>query len=187
VVLRVRFLGDKADVKIKRNLARNKDEVAVASRQALVEARRRILEAGRADIKKGGNFGLRWTNSLQGEITPREGKIINMILTIFHIIPYARIFEYGGVIKGKPLLWIPLPWSRFKGRARDFPGRLFRVDREGKNPLLMQNKGGVAEAKYVGVKQVRQKRRFHLRPIIRRVAKQIPFLYRRAARLARRR
>lgn len=175
-------------VVMRRNMQRNYGKIADTSRLALGEAERRILVAGREDITKGGNFGQRWQRSLQGEITP-AGRTANLTLRIFHSIPYAYIFEYGGLIRGRPLLWIPLPWNTFKGRARDYPGRLFRVDRKGKkNPLLMASTGsGEAEAKYVGVKQVRQKRRFHLRPIIRRVAKTIPFLYRRAARLAKRR
>lgn len=152
--------------------------VADAARYALFEARARILEGGRADMKTGGNFGSdRWQKGLQGTITPEGVRTANLTLTIIHTTPFALIHEYGGVINGKPLLWIPLPWSSFKGRAKDYPGKLFRVDRKkkGKNPLLLTYTGG--RPVYVGVKSVKLKRRWHIRPIIRSVARQVPGLF----------
>lgn len=187
--LKFRVFGERVGPAFRRNLDLTYGRLADATRFALNDARNRIITAGRADIAKGGNFGRRWQEGLKADITPEGRRTANLIMSVYHEIPYARVFEFGALIKGRPLLWIPLPWNPHKVRARDFPGRLFRVNRKGKkNPLLMQSDGaGKATAMYVGVKQVRLKRRFHLRTIVRRVAKQIPFLFKRAMRLARKR
>ena len=187
--LKFQLFGKDVGTTLRRNMDLTYGRLADASRFAINDARTRILEAGRTDMSKGGNFGsARWQQGLQADVTPAQSRVVNLILAVYHRVPFARIFEYGGTIKGRPLLWIPLPWNPNKVRARDFPGKLFRVDRAGKNPLLMTSTGsGKASAMYVGVKQVRLKRRFHLRPIIRRVAKQMPFLFKRAMRLAKRR
>lgn len=160
------------------------NRAADAARFALSDARDRIITAGRQDISSGGKFGARWVQGLQGNIQPANKRTINLVLTITQAVPYWKVFEFGTRIFGKPLLWIPLPWNPTKVRARDFPGKLFRVERKGKNPLLMVKKGKTAQAMYVGVKSVKQKKRFHLRSIIKRVAKQIPALFRRANRIA---
>src|SRR5690606_16192623 len=105
-----------------------------------------------------------------------------------HAVPYWRVFEFGATIHGKPLLWIPLSFATdAQGKnARDYPGRLFRVDRAGKAPLLMtRRRGQEAEAKYFGKESVTIPRKFRLREIIRGVAKMTPTIYRRAFRRAR--
>jgi hypothetical protein len=154
------------------------------SKQTAQEGARRIKTKGDADIRAGGNFGARWTNSFQAEVT---GSRQSWIIRVFSTISYFLIHEYGGTIMGKPLLWIPLPWNKTKKRARDFGQPLFRVDREGKNPLLMVKRGKKAEAMYVGVKSVKLKRRFHIRRIIQETARQMPAIYRGFIRAARRR
>lgn len=156
-----------------RNLGRSAD----AARATINWARDEVKRRWAIDVRSAGNFSGRWVDALQGEITPRVGRTRRISLTFaMRGIPYWRIHEYGGIIKGKPLLWIPLPWTGLKVRARDYKGRLFRVDRKsGGNPLLMSPDG---EAKYVGVEQVRLKKRFHLRKIIREVGKQMGPRYR---------
>jgi hypothetical protein len=181
--LRFQFRGDNIGDKLRSRALLEKGRIADAARLAMNEARKRIIIAGREDIKKGGKFGPRWLASLGAEISPPAERTSSLILRIFHTIPYAHVFEYSAKIFGKPLLWIPLPWNPFKVRAKEFPGKLFRVDREGKNPLLMTKTGATASAMYVGVKSVFLRRRFHLRPIIKRVAKQMPFLFKKAKRI----
>lgn len=182
MTLKFRLEGNRAATSIRTRAERRAGQVADAARLAMNEANRRILEAGRQDIQSGGNFGPRWTTGLQGRVTPEGVRTSNLTLAITQAVPYWRVFEYGAKILGRPLLWIPLPWNPTKVRAREFPGKLFRVNRRGKNPLLMTGKP--ARAMYVGVKSVRLRRRFHLRQIIKRVSKQMPFLFRKAKRLA---
>jgi len=118
---------------------------------------------GDRDILSAGNFTRRWTNAFSAQVrTTREQATIQVGFEAS--IPYALIHEYGGIIHGHPLLWIPLSWNPFPDRdARDYPGGLFYVDRPGKNPLLFSKTE--SEARYVGVPQVKLRPRFHLRAI----------------------
>lgn len=88
------------------------------------------------------------------------------------------------MISGKPLLWIPLDFaSDAKGvRARDYPGRLFRVDRAGKAPLLLSDDG----PKYFGKEQVRIPKKWHLRQIAAQVSRKMNSYFKRAMRNGRR-
>lgn len=182
--LQIKLAGDRIGDKVRINAQRQRARIAFAARKAMEEARDRIQVAGQDDMRAGGNFGSpRWQTSLHGVILPEGVQTSNLTLSIRHRVFFWKVFEYGATILGKPLLWIPLPWNPNKVSARDFPGKLFRVDRKGKNPLLMTGKP--AQAMYVGVKSVRLRRRFHLRPIIRRVAKQMPFIFRKWMRVAR--
>jgi hypothetical protein len=181
--LKLRLEGTDVRTQARINALRQRRRVAQAARRSMEEAGKRIVEAGKEDMLAGGNFGSpRWQTSLTAPILPQGVETSNLTLSVRHQVHFWRIFEYGGKILGRPLLWIPLPWNPAKVRARDFPGKLFRVNRRGKNPLLMTGKP--AQAMYVGVKSVFLRRRFHLRPIIRRVAKTMPALFRKWMRLA---
>jgi len=181
MALRIRLEGDKkVGTTIGTTALKRQRSVSVAAQAAMEEAKERILVAGREDMIAGGNFGSpRWQTSLQGNVSGSGGRLI---LTISHRVFFWRVFEYGALIRPKTgdRLWIPLPWNPLKVWPRNYPGKLFRVRRKGKNDLLM----GATGALYVGVKQVRLRRRFHLRPIIQRVSKQMPFLFRKWMRLA---
>jgi hypothetical protein len=131
--------------------------VHATTKAAAVEIKKRA----EADILSAGKFSARWPNALQA--VPEDDKDQSTIKVFFDSsIPYAHVHEFGAVIRGKPLLWIPLPWNAHKVRARDFPGQLFRVNRVGKHPLLMSKEG----AQYVGVEQVILRPRFHIRSIV---------------------
>lgn len=183
MALRFRLEGTDAKVgdTLRRKFTDRQGRTTAAAVAAITEAKERILIAGRDDMRAGGNFGSqRWQTSLQGDI---EGTGDRLILSISHRVPFWRVFEFGATIRPtkQDRLWIPLR-PELKGIwPRDFPGKLFRItSRKGKD-LLMNASG----PQYVGVLQVRLKRRFHLRPIIRRVAKQMPFLFKKWMRLSR--
>lgn len=181
--LKLKLEGTDVRTQMRINAERQRRRVAQAARRSMEEAGQRIVTAGKQDMLAGGNFASpRWQTSLTAPVLPVGVETSNLTLSVRHAVPFWRIFEYSGRILGRPLLWIPLPWNKFKVRARDFPGKLFRVERHGKNPLLMTGKP--AQAMYVGVKSVFLRRRFHLRPIIRRVAKTMPALFRKWMRLA---
>jgi len=119
-----------------------------------------LLAEGRADISAAGNFGQRWTDGLH---VTQQGSGGNMKLFFTHDIPYATIFETGGTIQGKPLLWIPLSGTDAAGvRASAFPGGLFsaRYPRKSGPPLLFS----IADKKprYFGVESVTIPQKFHL-------------------------
>lgn len=138
------------------------------------EAAALFLRLGRTDIRGAGRFGRRWTEGLTADvnITPPASTI-----TIFHKVPYWRVFEYGAVIRGKPMLWIPLSFANIpKGkRARDYSGQLFRVDRIGKAPLLLSRRD--KKPKFFGKQQVRIPKKFHLRELAAAVGNRMREIY----------
>ena len=123
---------------------------------------RSMLEAAaRSDIAASGSFGPRWTDGLHVGI---EGAGANMRLSMTHEIPYASIFETGGVITGSPLLWIPLQGTDAAGvRASAFPGGLFsaRYPRTTGRPLLFA--AADRKPRYFGIEQVTIPRKWHLK------------------------
>jgi hypothetical protein len=132
-----------------------------------------IVREARDDISGAGNFGTRWTQGFTADVD-EQGKLVRVI-TFHQAVPYWKIFQYGGVIHGRPLLWIPL--EKGGPRARDYGGRLFRVDRRGGGaPLLMS--ADDKQVKYTGHEQVRIPKKFHLLEIIRAEAQTLGALYR---------
>ena len=181
--LRFKFDGDSMGRAFHAKMAGKATRVNRAVATAAKEAKQIILAEGAADIKRGGNFGERWIKSLTVDIEKTGAKKNKVTLHVYHKIPYADVFEFGATIFGRPLLWIPLSWTGIKTRARDWGrshGGLFRVDRKGLNPLLLSIRD--RQPKYVGVRSVRLRKRFHLRAIIRRVSRRMGTLYRKAYR-----
>jgi Family of unknown function (DUF6441) len=119
-------------------LQRKSDQIREVSIQAMEETKDEILSRGRADISGAGSFGRRWTEGLQGEVT--EAGPGEVDLNITHDVSYFMVFQKGALIRGRPLLAIPLSFAGVpKGTyARDFPGGLFKVNRKaGGAPLLL--------------------------------------------------
>lgn len=118
-----------------------------------------ILDKGKADIASAGNFGGRWTDGLKMNV---EGSAPNMRMYMTHEIPWAGIFETGGVIQGSPLLWIPLSGTDAQGIRASAFGGLFsaRYPRKSGPPLLFS----IADKKprYFGVSSVTIPKKFQL-------------------------
>jgi hypothetical protein len=136
-----------------------------ATADTIHELGQEMLAQGRADMAGAGNFSSdRWQSGL---VAAEDVGPDRSTLTISHLVPYWRVFEFGAVIKGNPLLWIPLSFSDAVGiMARDYAGGLFRVDRKsGGAPLLLsiQDK----KPKYFGKESVTIPKKFHLRQIMR--------------------
>jgi hypothetical protein len=125
-----------------------------------------MLVAGRADMAAGGNFGSsRWQ---QGLVAGLDIGPSHSVLTISHLVPYWGVFEFGAVIQGRPLLWIPLSFSDAVGKKASEYGGLFRVNRKsGGAPLLLS----IADKKpkYFGKERVTIPKKFHLRAVTREV------------------
>lgn len=167
-------IGDR----IARSMRANADIVREAMRQTARNLAEDIETQGRTDIKGAGNFGSRWTDGLQATVTEGGG---NIRVSVTMAVTYWTVFQFGAVIHGKPLLWIPLDFaSDAKGiRARDYPGKLFRVNRKsGAAPLLMAA-GSPAQPKYFGKESVTIPKKFHLLEIVQKLASQIEPAYRR--------
>lgn len=166
--------GDQLGPKFKFGVQRFSKRVIAASQATARQAAEEIENEGRANIKAGGDFGsARWQQGFRAKVSFTSRT--DMAIRITHEVRYWVVFEEGRVIHGRPLLWIPLSFAReAQGvMARDFPGQLFRVDRPGKAPLLLSNDG----PQYFGKSQVTIPKKWHLREIVRNIARRLPLIY----------
>ena len=176
-----RQLGRKFRERVKQFDERRILAIQAAARRAVVT----IEIEGRADIRAGGNFSSdRWQDGFQAKLSYQSRTDLNIRIT--HEVFYWVVFEEGRVIRGDPLLWIPLSFAEdAQGvMARDYPGQLFRIDRPGKAPLLMASggKGSPAQPKYFGKEQVTIPKKWHLRQIVREVSRKLGTYYKEAMR-----
>lgn len=173
MAIRITFGDTQAGRKFKRGIKRQSDRVREATRGTAHEMARLILERGRRDIARAGNFGSRWIEGFKAVVN--EGGGFTRI-RVTHDVPYWTVFQTGKKIDGKPLLWIPLSFAddAIGLRARDYPGPLFRVDREGKAPLLLTTGG---EPKYFGKESIRIPKKFHLLEIAAEVSRRAGDIY----------
>lgn len=175
MTVRLFLAGEKVGPQLKRTASKNLKKILAAERGAAKDVVDYVIPKARADIRNAGNFGSRWTEGFQGKVT-EGGGFIKVSFT--EAVPYWRVFQKGAVIHGKPLLWIPLSFaSDAKGvSAKDYPGKLFRVDRVGKAPLLLAV-GKPAVPKYFGKESVTIPKKFHLVEIVRDGAKKLKKFY----------
>ena len=165
--VRVYVNGDKVGPTIGRILATQSDLVREATQAAAVDFVSAFRARAAADIAAAGHFGSRWTDGFTASVTQGGG---NIAISISSQVPYFNVFQYGAVIHGKPMLWIPLSFATdAKGiRARDY-GQLFRVERKQGAPLLLAP-GKPAQPKYFGKESVTIPKKFHTIEIAREMA-----------------
>lgn len=145
--------------KLRKNLAGLHDRFQAAFSASMNMVASMIKQRGDADIKSAGKFGQRWTTGFHVAV---EGGLKNMRISMYHDIDYAGIFESGGVIKGNPILWIPLSFSDAKGTpAREYGGGLFTVNRKAGGPPLLFSMSD-KQPKYFGIESVTIPKKFHL-------------------------
>ncbi len=168
--------GDRVGPLFRRAVSKEKARVLTSLREAAGDASKEILSKGRADIRKAGKFGSRWTDGLHADVTEGGG---NIRISVTEDVPYWRVFQDGAVIHGKPMLWIPLSFaSDAQGiRARDYPGQLFRVNRKGGKAPLLLTPGKPAQPKYFGKESVTIPKKFHLIEIARAAARNVKDFY----------
>ena len=143
---------------------------------ALDEMRDITLREARINISNAGRFGTRWTQGLHGDIIREGGD--KTVTEYTHDIPYWSVFQFGKVIYGRPLLWIPFSFARdAQGvRARDYPGGLFKIVRK-RDGLPMLWSVGDREPKYFGKESVRIPKKFKVLEIIRLIASRIEVFF----------
>lgn len=151
---------------------------------ALVNAMRRagelIQSRGRANISSAG-FSKRFVQGFNAVLDrPRAGEAIG--LRVFHRIGYAGIFEHGGRIVGKPLLWLPIEANLPRDR-RWTPRRFVRsvgplASARGR-PLLVGRPPGFKRPVpvFVGVRSVELRKRFNINAIVDNVMGDFESLY----------
>lgn len=174
--IRFYFDGDRTGPLFQRMTVRQGDRVRAAARAAALDAAADIEEQGAADIKDAGNFGSRWTSGFKATVGEGGG---NIKIAVTEDVPYWRVFQYGAVIHGKPLLWIPMSFAAdAQGvNASDYPGMLFRVDRKADGLPLLLTPGKPAQVKYFGKASVTIPKKFHLLEITRNVARNMRDYY----------
>lgn len=167
--------GKQIGARFKAASKRNARAVIDAARAASREVADEIQSRGRDDISRGIRATARWLDAWTARQSEGGGFFR---ITVSMAVPYWRIFQYGGVIEGRPLLWIPLSFAAdAKGvLARNYPGMLFRVDRKVGAPLLMTPPG---EAKYFGKESVTMPKKFHLIELVKESARKLGDRYRR--------
>lgn len=123
-----------------------------------------------ADIASAGNFGSQYAQGLT--VTVENTKITTKLDA-----PGADIFEKGGTIHGKPLLWLPISGTDAVGiQASEYGDKLFSVNRQaGGVPLLFSVKDRAP--KYFGVPSVNIPKKFHIAEIQNRVMEQFPAIF----------
>jgi hypothetical protein len=180
--VRIFFSGERVGPQLARSAKKNADKILASERGAAKDVVAYVVPKARADIAKAGKFGGRWTDGFNGKVT-EGGGFIRVAFTMPKTPPmkFWRVFQNGAIIHGKPLLWIPLSFAKdAQGvRAKDYPGKLFRVNRKGGlAPLLMtRSGGGPAQAKYFGKASVKIPKKFHLVEIIKAGAQQMKTFY----------
>lgn len=150
------------------------EKLSKAMSDTASDAAQQLQDACRSNIAGSGNFTGEWVEGLtvEVELPPAGGFVING----YHSLgAMTRPHMYGATIFGNPLLWIPFsnaPEAK-NIRARDYPGRLFRVDRtRGPPPLLF----GVDDQlpKYTGLVSVTIPKRWDIEGQCKMVAAKIP-------------
>lgn len=81
--------------------------IARAATLAMTAAGKQAQADGRKSMA-GAGFTARWQKSLALKVYPLHRDAISPAALIYSKIGYSNIFEKGGAIAGKPLLWLPL-------------------------------------------------------------------------------
>lgn len=175
MTIRLYIDGTRAGRQLSTRLTREKVRVLKARRETAQDVVADVVPRARADIRRAGKFGPRWTEGFRGKVT-EGGGFVRVSFT--QAVPYWKVFQFGAVIRGKPMLWIPLSFATdAKGKsAKDFPGRLFRVNRRVGASLLMMA-GRPAQPKYFGKTSVRIPKKFRTIEIIREGAAKMPAFF----------
>ena len=173
--LRLYVQDERVGQLLRRSVSRQGDKVRAAARETAQAAAEQIVTRGRADIRSApGNWGQRWPDGLNAEVSEGGG---NIRISVTHDVPYFMVFERGALIKGKPLLWIPLSSNPFKVRARDYPGRLFKTVRKSDGLQLLGSRDD-GQMKYFAKESVTIPKKFHITEIARQVASNMKLAYR---------
>jgi hypothetical protein len=152
-------------------------QIAEAGEGALQDVADLAVKQGRANIASAG-FPARWQAALKSKFYANKDTG-NPAVLIFDTIPFAEVFERGAVIKGHPLLWLPLDRNLPAGirSPRQYGGKLVSVNVAGKPPLLFDAAKRELGPLFVGVRQVNIRKRLDLYAIFETAAGRLPEFY----------
>jgi hypothetical protein len=168
--------------------------IAKAATAAMKDAGDVAKRIGRSSIASAG-FSRKWQNALRVNVYPAQGDSLRPAAFIFHKIRYAGVFEEGSVIRGQPLLWLPLANVPVRRGRQMTPseyvrsvGPLVSVQRSGSPPLLFakyrakRSRRRAADSLgrkplYIGISTSTIAKRFDIRGAAQQAAAQLPTLY----------
>jgi hypothetical protein len=187
MALRLQFSGDGSGAFERSVIEGILDPIKEAAEGAMREAADLIRQRGRQNIASAG-FSQRWQEGFGVAMRePRGDEAFAISLQVFHRIGFASIFEGGGVIHGRPLLWLPIEANlppRARGRrwtprayAREV-GPLASV-RGARRPLLVGRPRGRDKAVpvFFGVPSVTIPDKFDINEIVEDVMSDFERLY----------
>lgn len=120
------------------------EPIAKTATGAMREAGDILKRAARADIRRAG-FSRRWQNTLKVVVHPKSRVSMRPAASLFHKIDYSDVFETGAAIRGRPMLWLPLPSAPLKPGQQGKPRQLTPRDlsvRTGARLVPMKSKAG---------------------------------------------
>jgi len=82
--------------------------IAKAATTAMRITTEKARDGVRANIASAG-FSKKWQNATQSKVFPENGYSVKTAGIVYNKIPYSNVFDIGELIKGKPLLLVPLP------------------------------------------------------------------------------
>jgi hypothetical protein len=153
--------------------------VAEAAVATLRETAANAVQEGRRDIAAAGRFGSAWQQGLQYRTkgaTERGEPSLNATATIFHKYGFAAVFEFGATIEGKPLLWIPTTPG---GPAPKKSGKKLVSATVNGRPMLFDagDRDRHRKPLYIGVPEVRIRKRFHIIEIVKKHVAKVAGLF----------
>jgi hypothetical protein len=161
--------GDSIAGRLQQNIAGWSAEVRARTVKTAKLASEIIEQQGRADISQAGKFGARWTQGFTAQVTETKETVV---ITVRESQPFWQVFQYGKVIRGRPLLWIPLP-----GVSPEARGDFFQTSRRGNLLLFKKESGGGITPLRVAKESVTIPKKFHLVEIVREVSQRMGQLY----------
>jgi hypothetical protein len=183
--VKINFANEQAvQQAIKMNMDKLGNVVRDAMREAAMETRDFMQAAGAEDIAEAGNFGQRWQDAFQVEVTEtqRTFRVTAKMEASEPPVVYWPVFEYGKTIEAKNpsgYMWLPFRgaegtdvWPRVYGSEN-----LFRITSKSGLPMLLDRE--TKEPKYFGKESVTIPKKFHLHEIMRDEAKKAKAAFKR--------
>lgn len=145
-----------------------------------------VTEAGQLAVKEGDAHiaAKRLPRGLRSTVQPKKPSL-NASATITHRMARIGVFEFGGPIQGKPLLWLPIEQNLpSAGRQRWTPRRFVQrfgnlASARGPRPLLIGTVQGQTVPVFHGVRQVNIRKRLDVAGVVAKVVAQLFDFYNR--------
>jgi hypothetical protein len=157
-------------------------DLIAAAQGAVKDAAAQAVKEGRAHLATAGFSAPRWQRGLTSKFLKQNPE--KPARLVFHRLGFLSVFEQGATIAGKPLLWVPIK-ENLPGKVhspRQYRRKMSSVTIGG-TPFLFSPQDP-KKFLFVGVRQVRIRRRLRLRAIFERAAAKLPeFLRERLQRL----